>query len=319
MQRQIDLASENGVDGFIFDTYIGRKDGRPVKEAIAPLDNAFLGSELGDFKFAIMSVLGSPRAVLPVPKDRGFEESGRYYDRTRGTIEEIVDHAVKNYWDEDNYIRMTGANRPYMSLFTSDMRAVDYDSEDDLTLPESIEYLKEYSYLKYRIEPYLAVVCLRASHALPLIERGADAMTGYAFLPDFKGEPIQDYRKSIDQRILDWDTISEQISKPYIPPVVVGWDASPRGYADENTDIRDVAGLYPYTPIVEGANDMDFRRMLRLQRDYMERKSVPISERYTPITAWNEVTEGAALLPKVTRDGRLDKRLLEAVRDHKGR
>ena len=44
MERQIELASNYGIDGFVFDTYIGEKDGRKKHELNAPLDKAFLGS-----------------------------------------------------------------------------------------------------------------------------------------------------------------------------------------------------------------------------------------------------------------------------------
>ena len=91
--------------------------------------------------------------------------------------------------------------------------------------------MKEYSWRKYRIEQYLATVCLRVTHALDHLAAGADSMTGYGFLPDFT-EPmwrsIQNYREQVIKRIEGWDTIQEQIDKPYIPPVVVRWDVSTR-------------------------------------------------------------------------------------------
>ena len=45
--------------------------------------------------------------------------------------------------------------------------------------------MKEYSWRKYRIEPYLVTVCLRVTHALDHIAAGANSMTGYGFQPDF--------------------------------------------------------------------------------------------------------------------------------------
>ena len=89
-----------------------------------------------------------------------------------------------------------------------------------------INYMKEYSWRKYRIEPYLATVCLRATRALDHLAAGADFMTGYGFLPDFTESvrrPIQNYREQVIKRI----------DKPYIPPVVVGWNASPCGSIPE--------------------------------------------------------------------------------------
>jgi hypothetical protein len=312
MERQIDLATSNGLDGFIFDTYLGQKQGKKVYEMGSVLDDAFLGTSASNgMEFALMSVLGSPRVVLPVPKTKGFEEKGRYYDPTKGTVEEIIDHSARNYWDRDNYIRI--GDRPYLSVFTSDMRTANGEDSDALSLPDTIEYMKEYSVRAYGIEPYIAGVCLKAKHAKPLFERGADAMTGYAFLPNFgaDSEPVQDYASLLRERMADWDAITQQIDKPYVPPVVVGWDASPRGI--NGSRIEDVSGTYPFTPIVEGSNSERFSDMLRAQRAFVA-SNVPEEERYTPITAWNEVTEGAALLPKVDENGALDKSYLDAVR-----
>ena len=100
-----------------------------------------------------------------------------------------------------------------------------------------INYMKEYSWRKYRIEPYLATVCLRVTHALDHLAAGANSMTGYGFLPDFTESmwrPIQNYREQVIKRIEEWDIIQEQIDKPYIPPVVVGWDAYTRGSIPES-------------------------------------------------------------------------------------
>lgn len=144
--------------------------------------------------------------------------------------------------------------------------------------------MKEYSWRKYRIEPYLTTVCLRATHALGHLAAGSDSMTGYGFLPDFTESmrrPIQNYREQVIKRIEERDIIQEQIDKPYIPPVVVGWDASPRGSISEGKHFRDIQGMYPFTLI----------------------------------TAWNEITEGIALLPKILPDGSVDNSYLAKIRE----
>lgn len=144
--------------------------------------------------------------------------------------------------------------------------------------------MKEYSWRKYRIEPYLATVCLRATRALDHLAAGADSMTGHGFLPDFTESmwrPIRNYREQVIRRVEGWDTIQEQIDKPYIPPVVVGWDASPRGSIPEGKHFRDIQGMYPFIPI----------------------------------TAWNEITEGVALLPKILPDRSVDNSYLAKIRE----
>lgn len=147
-----------------------------------------------------------------------------------------------------------------------------------------INYMKEYSWRKYRIESYLATVCLRVTHALDHLAAGANSMTGYGFLPDFTESvrrPIQNYREQVIKRIEEWGTIQEQIDKPYIPPVVVGWNASTRESIPEGKHFRDIQGMYPFTSI----------------------------------TAWNEITESAALLSKISPDGSVDNSYLAKIRE----
>ena len=65
-----------------------------------------------------------------------------------------------------------------------------------------INYMKEYSWRKYRTEPYLATACLRVTRALDHLAAGVDSMTGYGFLPDFTESmwrPIQNYRASYQE------------------------------------------------------------------------------------------------------------------------
>lgn len=126
-----------------------------------------------------------------------------------------------------------------------------------------INYMKEYSWRKYRIEPYLATVCLRVTHALDHLAAGADFMTGYGFLPDFTESmwrSIQNYREQVIKRIEEWGIIQEQIDKPYIPPIVVGWDVSPRG------NIPEGAALLPKI-LPDGSVDNSYLAKIRELRD----------------------------------------------------
>lgn len=310
MQAQIDLAQQYGVDGFIFDTYVGVKNGKISKEK--DVVNGFLKCNLGRTAYACMMVFGSPRSVLPVLPY--FEEPDRYYDRTPQTVETMVDYLADNHWNNSNYIHIL--DRPYVSLFTSDMRK--YSSNTgEMSHANMINYLKEYSWRKYKIEPYLATVCLKATYALDHLAAGADSMTGYGFLPDFTESirrPIQDYREQITKRVEEWNVIQEQIDKPYIPPVVVGWDASPRGIVPDGRYFRDVQGVYPFTPVITNSNALDFGDMLCQQKQFIMRNT-PQEERYTPITACNEITEGAALLPKILPDGSVDDSYLLKIKE----
>lgn len=314
MASQIDLATQNGVNGFIFDSYLGQKDGKSVHEMASVVNRGFLGAENADtIKFALMVALGSPRVALPISPGMAFEENRRDYDRSRGTVETIVDTCANLYWDKDNYIRMGQEDRPYLSIYASEIRKKDgARDEGELSLPDMVAYMREYSQRRYKIEPYIVGV-LKTARARASFESGADAMTGYAFLPNFEfdADSLQDYNALLEQRMAEWHEIADGSTKPYVPPVVLGWDGSPRGI--NGLALEEVAGVYPFTPIVTGSSPATFEHMLREQRDFILQR-VPPEHRYTLITAWNEITEGTALLPKVRADGSLDTTYLDALR-----
>ena len=62
------------------------------------------------------------------------------------------------------------------------------NNNKDMSHVDVINYMKEYSWRKYRIEPYLATVCLKVTHALDHLAAGANSMTGYGFLQNQCGD-----------------------------------------------------------------------------------------------------------------------------------
>lgn len=144
------------------------------------------------------------------------------------------------------------------------MRKYSNNNNKDMSHADVINYMKEYSWRKYRIEPYLTTVCLRVTHALDHLAAGADSMTGYyGFLPDFTEpmrRPIQNYREQVIKRIEEWGTIQEQIDKPYIPTVVIRWDASTRESIPEGAAL-----LLKILP--DGSVDNSYSAKIRELRD----------------------------------------------------
>ncbi len=313
VEKQNELALDYGVDGFIFDSFLGIKNGKRYHEMGGVLDNTWLRSQSSRaLRFGTMAILASPRIALPVSNVDGYREASRDYDISRATIRAIVDHAAGTYWEKENH--MTVKNRPYISMFIALNRLPAYD--DDLTVYETFEYLKEYSVKSYGIDPYLLAVAQGADQAVPAAAHGADAVSSYALLPDFSknAAPVQGHSLLLEQRIEDWHAISNVLNVPYVPPAVVGWDASPRGV--NGVSLNEVAGIYPFTPIVEGSTSSLFDKMLAAQ-DSFTQKHVPADERYIPINAWNEITEGSALLPRISEDGTMDTNFLDIIKMYK--
>lgn len=310
MARQLELATTHGLDFFIFDTYLGRKKGVFRTEMTDPLNNAFLKLEESKrLKFATMLVFGSPRVVLPVPPVMGFEEPDRYYDTDFMSVKYIVDYCMHNYWNDQRYLNFHG--RPYVSIFTSDLSLNGKSKES--VFRTIVGQIKDYAHKHYGVDPYVVGVVRKVTAAQMMVDAGVDALTGYAFLAEFGQDvaSVQDYSELVSRRQVEWEQIHRSISAPFVPPAVTGWDASPRGLA--GYDLESVQGCYPYTPIVTGSNANEFGKMLEASLDHTS-KFVPKGDQYGLVTAWNEITEGAALLPRLIENV-VDFSYLEAFRD----
>lgn len=324
MARQVELAKNYGLDFFVFDTYVGLKKGEPRKEMAQPLDNAFLGltESRRDFNFALMLVLASPRVVLPVPlqqQQESFFERDRFYDLSKEAAEFTIDKCHQ-YWQDPNYLHIN--NKPYVSIFPSN----EYPDTNEVSKTQSVnrfvKMMREYAWKKYKEEPYMAMVAkdvtIGQEHAFArdLADSGADAITGYVSLPDFgKNAPsVQIYDDLYEYKKDQWRHMQNAIVIPFVPPITIGWDASPRGERGRRLD--EITGQYPYTPIVIGDTPEKFGRMLDETTLFIA-KHVPESERYRVIFSWNEVTEGGVLLPERRADGSVDFRMLEQVKRQK--
>lgn len=195
-----------------------------------------------------------------------------------------------------------------MSLFVSDFSA---SGERRSHFRLLIQEILTYSYRHYGINPYLVGVVRKIYAAKDLVSAGVHALTGYAYLPDFGPEflPLQDYQKLVLKRKQEWNQIKNATRVPFVPPAVVGWDASPRG--ETGFSLKEIAGYYPFTPIVVNGSPEKFEGMLNESLLFIK-KSISEKERYGIICSWNEVTEGSALLP-IIRNGRIDYSYLQTV------
>ena len=310
MDKQINLALEYNLNFFIFNTYIGTKSGKIIRELVEVL-NCFVSLQSSkSIKFGLAFVLESPRAVLPVPRIADFEEPNRGYDINKQTARAVIDDCVKKYWCKKNYLYLKG--KPYLSIHTSRL-------DSSITSPWSrsfkafIEYLYVYSQKKYKLEPYVVGIIRKKEDGILMEHSGVRALTGYAFLPDFdKGaSPIQNYDTLLQRREGEWKEIAYKSSIPFIPPAVIGWDGSPRG--EQGFKLKEVERIYPYVPIIEGNTPLSFQQMLSDSLSHIK-SNIPESERYCLICAWNEISEGCALLPRL-KQNQVDFGYLEVLKE----
>lgn len=119
-----------------------------------------------------------------------------------------------------------------------------------------------------------------------------DAATGYGMLPNWRGEPVQQYADLIEQRVSDWHWMQRGLRVPFLPVVCCGWDASMRG--QQLRDLRQAPG-FPWRPVVDGVTDQLFAHFtdqaIAFNREHHSRLDVVF------IHAWNEWTEQSAIEP----------------------
>lgn len=308
MARQVELAKEAGLSFFVFDTYMGIKNGQFIHESAAPLDQAFLGLRSAkDFQFALMVTKGSPRAILPVPPGESLDEPGRNYDLTPASARAIVDKCASHYWSQPNYLLIK--NRPYLSLWLPDFSQ---SPSTQVQVKDYVHELEAYAWKEYGIELYLVAAIKQIEQVASHLEIFLTRLTAYAFLADFgkTGEPVQFYDQQVEKRKREWTAIQQQGAQ-FIPPAVIGWDGSPRGELGHTWE--QVQGIYPYTPIVMESTPAAFQSMLMDTISFIK-ETIPVDEQYALICAWNEISEGSSLLPRLFGDF-VDCSYLQAVKE----
>lgn len=303
VRKQIDIAERYKIN-FIFDLFVGSQNGKQIKELTSIYE--LFAKNLSTSKYAFMASLDRTRINLPIDKNNSIEP-GRSFDYNELTARTIIDYLAENHWKNKSYFFIKG--KPYLSLWANPLNS----QERIDTLKEFIDSLRNYAKSKYKTEIYLVGMPKYAGETEYWNQVNVDAYTNYSFLANFKkGEPyIQDYTEEMNKRVQDWQVILQnKIKIPYIPSLSVGWDASSRGTPSPSFD--DVAGNYPYTPIVTGSSAKIFSKYLKKAKVFIE-QNAPLEEQYLPIFAFNEVTESGCLLPKVT-DGEVNWDYLEATK-----
>lgn len=288
MTRQIDLAVRFGIDVFIFDWYWYSG----TKILHRPLEEAFLKVHNRDrLKFALMwanhpwknyfpAPLGKEPPLL-LPMQTSPEDFGR-----------IIAYGIEHYFREPNYWRVGGG--PYFSLF------------DTGTFIQQIGGPQKTRELFEQVRRQVASAGLGRLHIAgfdqggsrvdALREAGFDSVTTYnicsspkASLPD---HPLDEYSDVIDAHVKCWKEMDGR-GIPYSPVVTIGWDPSPRWVPE--TPWPPPAQGYPYTTVaVHNTPDL-FGKLCRYAVEHVQ--SAKLRPPAIVINAWNEWTEGSALLP----------------------
>lgn len=289
MAKQVGLAGDNSIDVFLFDWYWYSG----VKLLERPLERGFLqATNQGRLKFALMWANHDWRNYFPAPSDQDppmllpARSSSRDFSR-------MIDYCLTSYFIRTNYWRVSGA--VYFGVFETDKLI------EQLGGPAATRKALEAARQQVR-RAGVDGIHFAAFHSAPVVlpkikEAGFDSVTTYnltssgkATLPD---KPLDQYSDLVDSHTEFWKSMDTGIL-PYMPIVTLGWDCTPRWTKD--APFPPQRNAYPYGSVLVSNTPAEFARLVRLAQRHV--RSSPSPPPGILVNAWNEWTEGSALLPE---------------------
>ena len=329
MERQIDLAADHGITGFMFDWYWYNGE----KFLDAALERGFLRARnRSRLRFCVMWA-NHTWGVWPAARDlyKGRPTGGKTpdgqalaYDGTLLPIrhspedmDRVTDYCIEHYFREPNYITVDG--QPLFCIWYP------LELERQLGSPEAVSAMGERMKARCRKAglPGLHIsinvanvesdrLCWRPDFIQRYRGPGVDSAFGYnvsrtkafATLPNERPIVPYDDVMASHREIFRW---CEDQGMPFHPVATVGFDNTPRWHRGVKfpIDFRKLG----YEPIVTGNTPEKFGALVKDGLDCIRRQAP--GYHFLLLNAWNEWTEGCYLLPeKRTGNG-----FLEAVRD----
>jgi hypothetical protein len=288
MERQIDLAATHGIDVFVFDWYWYSG----VKILYRPLEEAFFqATNSSKLKFALMWANHDWRELFPAPADN--KETVYLPTRTSSAdFLNLIGYCTTHYFSRSNYWRVSGGL--YFGIFdvSTFMNQLGGPSATHKVLEDARRKAAQAGLGRI----HFAAFGGDASSLNTFKEAGFDSVTTYnitasskASLPD---HPLDEYSDVVEAHEHFWQQMDTELL-PYGPIVTVGWDPSPR-WARNCTFPPPNLG-YPYTTVVVHSSPESFGKLCRRAQQQCERARLRPPAIF--VNAWNEWTEGSALLP----------------------
>lgn len=309
MARQIELAHRHGIDGFLVDFY-WYDDGPYLNRA---LDEGMLAAEMpDDFRIALMwanhelvDIFPSrhPHRKPPVLKSGAID---------RSAFERMARHVIDTYFTHPNHLLIDG--KPFFSVYEvgtlleglggveGARDALDWFRRETIAAGFPGLHLDMVVW-GFGVLPTAVTV---ADPATLMRALGADSATSYVWIHHTAIErhpwPLGDWCDVQRDAFDAYEGYVEALPVPFHPNVSVGWDPSPRTV--QSAEWED--GTYPWMTVFDASPD-DFRQGLLTARQFLA--DHPVTSPLLTINAWNEWTEGAALLPDI----RFGTRFLETI------
>jgi len=280
---QKELCIKYGIDLMIYGFFWSR--GKRIFEKA--LDDGFLGEQKHkNLPFAIMWANRMPRGVLPVKlKPTEVIESSRLVYTDPEDFFDLIKFLTEKYFLRTNYFKIDG--KPLFSIFDSTFFLRQIPGELLYDLREKIR--------KHMNDAGFSDIHLMAINPAPeyytYYKDFFDTISHYVFLPEWKGDYLQDYRELTLRRINEWQLFPKLTGLSYCPSVSPGWDATPRGISN----IKKMPKRYPWWPIVVNNTPELFKDFLTkaLKFTLTHNPKFP----FVSIASLNEWSEGHYLEP----------------------
>lgn len=232
-----------------------------------------------------------PRGVLPVKLKPGPEvDTNRLVYTDPDDFLDLIRFLERNYFCRSNYFCIN--KTPLFSIFDSTffVRQLGVDQTKQ-AIKKARKLMVDMGYRGLHI----IAINPAANFIHCYKEIGFDSLSHYVWLPEWKGDYLQDYRELTQKRSAEWLNFQQSSDMPYFASISPGWDASPR--AESYKTLR--PKKYPWWPIVTDEDPELFCNFLKKAiRFSHEQNDPPIIF----IASWNEWSEGHYLEPD-TRHG----------------
>jgi len=309
MAMKIDVATDNGINVFIFDWY--NYNGKPFLNQC--LDDGFLKAKnTNKIKFALMWANHNWTDLFPskpgVPQDVLYPGAV-----SAEAFEKIGDEIVRDYFARDNYWLIDG--KAYFSIFDIKKFVEGFGSME--ATKKAMNSLNAKA-VKAGLKGVHWNFVVRKNPVLPgtnapkntadLIKRlGFSTATSYVWINHANPKKeMEDYNDIRNKYFAYWEKVKLEYAVPYYPNVSMGWDSSPR--TNQDMEWNPKFG-YPYTGIIINNTPANFKEALQQTKDKL--LAVPNGPRALTINSWNEWTEGSYLEPDAVNG----MKYLEAVKE----
>jgi hypothetical protein len=302
MQKQIDLAADHGIDVFIFDWYWYsgvRILERPLREAFLTAPNR------NRLKFALMWANTDWRDYFPAP----LTDEAKLLVPMRHTTDDftaVMQHCIDLYFKQPNYWRVNGGL--YFSFFEPERFVEQLGGAESARM--AMEGARSQTQRAGLGTIHFAAFTWKSAAIPQLKQAGFDSLTTYTINSSGKAhnpdKPLDNYSDLVERHSAFWKEMDTG-ALPYAPTLTTGWDTTPRWA--KGSPFPATRADYPYGTVVVGNGPELFRKLCRDAAQHAG--AAKVRPPAIIINAWNEWTEGSALLP----ESEWGTGNLEAVRD----